>query len=261
MSDVRKPDFDHAGPIAPHVAITNSLRASHTEKLAFLPAPLSAFFLKPACCLKNCDRSKKSSFSTVSAQSGRNQQDTRREHCCFDATSRGFQRKEGNDFRFPIPLPTFAVVPRSGYNDDTVACGSVRMCVSAHIALPILAYGADDAIPPTGDSRITFRGNASEAPAILPGGRFLFPDMGSAAIFGRLLSTVATQRRPQCPLMPSPAIARMKTRRRRRNGMRGATTPAKGMKKISYNGYWFPPEIAAAAQDAALVSRRSKIIS
>jgi hypothetical protein len=35
----------------------------------------------------------------------------------------------------------------------------------------------------------------------------------------------------------------------------------KGMKKISYNGYQFPPEIAAATQDAALVSPRSKIIS
>jgi hypothetical protein len=28
----------------------------------------SAFFLKPACCLKNCDRGKKSSFSTISAR-------------------------------------------------------------------------------------------------------------------------------------------------------------------------------------------------
>jgi hypothetical protein len=64
MSDVRKPDFGHAGPIAPRVAITNSLRSPHTEKLAFLPKTLSAFFLKPACCLKNCDRGKKSSFST-----------------------------------------------------------------------------------------------------------------------------------------------------------------------------------------------------
>jgi hypothetical protein len=39
--DVRKPDFGRAGPIAPHVATTNSLRASHTEKLAFLSAPLA----------------------------------------------------------------------------------------------------------------------------------------------------------------------------------------------------------------------------
>ena len=29
---------------------------------------LSAFFLNPACCLKNCDRDKKTSFSTVSAK-------------------------------------------------------------------------------------------------------------------------------------------------------------------------------------------------
>jgi len=33
---------------------------------------------------------------------------------------------------------------------------------------------------------------------------------------------------------------------------------AKGMKKISYNGYRFPPEIAVAAQVAALVSPRLK---
>jgi hypothetical protein len=32
--------------------------------------PRSAFFLKPACCLKNCDRGKKSSFSTISVESG-----------------------------------------------------------------------------------------------------------------------------------------------------------------------------------------------
>jgi len=31
MSDVRKPDFGHAGPIAPYLAITNSLRSQHTE--------------------------------------------------------------------------------------------------------------------------------------------------------------------------------------------------------------------------------------
>jgi hypothetical protein len=36
MSDARKPDFGHAGSIAPGVAITNSLRSPHTEKLAFL---------------------------------------------------------------------------------------------------------------------------------------------------------------------------------------------------------------------------------
>src|SRR5208283_6162045 len=68
MSDVRKPDFGYAGQILPHVAIANSLQSPHTEKLAFLPNPLSAFYLKPACCLKNCDRDKKSSFSTVSAK-------------------------------------------------------------------------------------------------------------------------------------------------------------------------------------------------
>ncbi|MGA7383454.1 MAG: hypothetical protein WBW81_01770, partial [Methylocella sp.] len=38
----------------------------HTKKSAFLPNP-SAFFLKPTCCLKNCDRGNKLSFSTVSA--------------------------------------------------------------------------------------------------------------------------------------------------------------------------------------------------
>src|SRR5208283_665608 len=70
MSDVRKPDFGYAGQILPHVAIANSLQSPHTEKLAFLPNPLSAFFIKPACCLKNCDRDKKSSFSTVSTQIG-----------------------------------------------------------------------------------------------------------------------------------------------------------------------------------------------
>jgi hypothetical protein len=45
MSDVRKPDFGHAGPIAPRVAITNSLRSPHKEKLAFLPNP-KRFLLK-----------------------------------------------------------------------------------------------------------------------------------------------------------------------------------------------------------------------
>jgi hypothetical protein len=39
MSDVRKPDFGHAGQIEPRVAIANSLRSPHTEKLAFLPNP------------------------------------------------------------------------------------------------------------------------------------------------------------------------------------------------------------------------------
>jgi hypothetical protein len=35
----------------------------------------------------------------------RNEQKSRREHCCFEVISRGFQRKEGHDFRFPILLP------------------------------------------------------------------------------------------------------------------------------------------------------------
>jgi hypothetical protein len=39
MSEVRKTDFDHAGHLAPRVAITNSLRWPHTEKLAFKPDP------------------------------------------------------------------------------------------------------------------------------------------------------------------------------------------------------------------------------
>ncbi|MFZ3324762.1 MAG: hypothetical protein WA231_02210, partial [Methylocella sp.] len=56
MSEVRKTDFDHAGHLAPRVAITNSLRWPHTEKLAFQPETLGAFFLKSSCCLKNCDR-------------------------------------------------------------------------------------------------------------------------------------------------------------------------------------------------------------
>jgi hypothetical protein len=88
----------------------------------------------------------------------RNEQKSRREHCFFEATTSESQRKEGHEFTFPIRLPTIAVVPRSGYNDDTTACGSVPMYASAPIGLSMLAYGADDAIPPTGDSRITFRG-------------------------------------------------------------------------------------------------------
>jgi hypothetical protein len=67
MRDVRKSEFGHAGQIAPRVAIANSLRPPHTKKSAFLPNP-SAFFLKPTCCLKNCDRGNELSFSTVSAQ-------------------------------------------------------------------------------------------------------------------------------------------------------------------------------------------------
>jgi hypothetical protein len=39
--DARKPDFGHAGQIAPRFATTNSLRSPHTEKLAFLPNPLA----------------------------------------------------------------------------------------------------------------------------------------------------------------------------------------------------------------------------
>ncbi|MGC2221410.1 MAG: hypothetical protein WA624_03080 [Methylocella sp.] len=41
MSDVRKSDFGLAGQIEPRVAIANSLRLLHTEKLAFLPKPLA----------------------------------------------------------------------------------------------------------------------------------------------------------------------------------------------------------------------------
>ena len=37
--DVRKSDFGLAGQIEPRVAIANSLRLLHTEKLAFLPNP------------------------------------------------------------------------------------------------------------------------------------------------------------------------------------------------------------------------------
>jgi hypothetical protein len=69
MSEVKKPDFGHAGQIAPRAAITNSLRSPHKGKLAFLPKTLSAFFLKPTCCLKNCDRGDKLSSSTVSVGS------------------------------------------------------------------------------------------------------------------------------------------------------------------------------------------------
>jgi hypothetical protein len=39
MRDVRKPDFGHAGQIELRVAIANSLRSPHTEKLAFPPDP------------------------------------------------------------------------------------------------------------------------------------------------------------------------------------------------------------------------------
>jgi hypothetical protein len=39
MRDVRKPDFGHAGKIELRVAIANSLRSPHTEKLAFSPDP------------------------------------------------------------------------------------------------------------------------------------------------------------------------------------------------------------------------------
>src|SRR4029077_14103176 len=35
----------------------------------------------------------------------RSEQKARHEHCFFEAASRGFQRKEGHEFRFPIPLP------------------------------------------------------------------------------------------------------------------------------------------------------------
>ncbi len=39
MRDARKPDFGHAGTIELRIAITNSLRSPHTEKLAFPPDP------------------------------------------------------------------------------------------------------------------------------------------------------------------------------------------------------------------------------
>ena len=35
----------------------------------------------------------------------RNKQNCRRDHCFFEAASRGFQRKNGHEFTFPIPLP------------------------------------------------------------------------------------------------------------------------------------------------------------
>jgi len=53
----------------------------------------------------------------------RNEQKSRREHCCFEATSREFQRKEGHDFRFPILLP------RSQCAAVRTACGSVHALV------------------------------------------------------------------------------------------------------------------------------------
>jgi hypothetical protein len=68
MSVVRNPDFGHAGQIAPCVDIANLLQSPHIEESAFLPNTLSAFFLKPACCLKNCDLDKKLRFSTVSVE-------------------------------------------------------------------------------------------------------------------------------------------------------------------------------------------------
>jgi hypothetical protein len=40
MSDVRKPDFGHAGQIAPRFAITNSLRSPHTMALTAFIKPL-----------------------------------------------------------------------------------------------------------------------------------------------------------------------------------------------------------------------------
>src|ERR1700731_4218345 len=46
----------------------------------------------------------------------RSEQKPRHEHCFFEAASRGFQRKNGHEFTFPI---TDAVVPRSGYSGDT----------------------------------------------------------------------------------------------------------------------------------------------
>ena len=41
-------------------------RAAAHRKVSLSAETRSAFFLKPACCLRNCDRGKKSSFSTVS---------------------------------------------------------------------------------------------------------------------------------------------------------------------------------------------------
>jgi len=59
----QKPDFGYAGQILPtrcHRTIRYS-RRTH-RKVGFFAEPLSAFFLRPARCLKNCDRDKKSSF-------------------------------------------------------------------------------------------------------------------------------------------------------------------------------------------------------
>jgi hypothetical protein len=39
MSGVRKPDFGHTGQIDLRIAIADSLRSPHREKLAFLPNP------------------------------------------------------------------------------------------------------------------------------------------------------------------------------------------------------------------------------
>ena len=44
-------------------------RAAAHRKVSLSAETRSAFFLKPACCLRNCDRGKKSSFSTISVGS------------------------------------------------------------------------------------------------------------------------------------------------------------------------------------------------
>jgi len=69
MRDVRKSEFGHAGQIAPRDRRQFATAAAQ-RKVSRSAEARSAFFLKPACCLRNCDRGKKSSFSTVSTQSG-----------------------------------------------------------------------------------------------------------------------------------------------------------------------------------------------
>ena len=50
-----------------------------------------------------------------------------------------FQRKEGHDFHFPILFPQ---VPRSGYNDDTAACGCSSDVRQRTLRLTNLVSGA-----------------------------------------------------------------------------------------------------------------------
>jgi hypothetical protein len=66
---VRKSEFGHAGQIAPRDRRQFATAAAQ-RKVSLSAEARSACFLKPACCLRNCDRGKKSSFSTVSVDSG-----------------------------------------------------------------------------------------------------------------------------------------------------------------------------------------------